>query len=99
MYFLFLSIFCATLFTSCGHKYLEVDKQILQTKIYEPTAIKYQSLHQSTVLYLDHSTCVIDARRNSNVFKKLLGQLGLYTDTLCLIKKDILEKIPNTDKL
>ncbi len=98
MYFLFLCICCATLFTSCGDKYLEVDKQILQTKIYEPTVIHNQSLRQSTVLYLDHSTCVIDARKNSNVFKKLIGQLGLYTDTLCLIKKDILEKIPNTDK-
>ena len=98
MYFLFISIFFAILLTSCGDKYLEVDKQILQTKIYEPTAIHNQSLQQSTVLYLDHSTCVIDARRNTNVFTKLLGQLGLYTDTLCLIKKDILEKIPNTDK-
>jgi hypothetical protein len=49
-------------------------------------------------LYLDHSTCVTDARKNSKVFNSLLGQLGLYTDTLCLIKKDILDKIPNTDK-
>lgn len=98
MYFLFISIFFTIFLTSCGDKYLEVDKQILQTKIYEPTVIHNQSLRQSTVLYLDHSTCVIDARKNSNVFKKLIGQLGLYTDTLCLIKKDILEKIPNTDK-
>jgi len=98
MYFLFISIFFTIFLTSCGDKYLEVDKQILQTKIYEPTAIHNQSLQQSTVLYLDHSTCVIDARKNSKVFKNLLGQLGLYTDTLCLIKKDILEKIPNTDK-
>lgn len=98
MYFLFISIFFTIFLTSCGDKYLQVDKQILQTKIYEPTVIHNQSLRQSTVLYLDHSTCVIDARKNSNVFKKLIGQLGLYTDTLCLIKKDILEKIPNTDK-
>lgn len=97
MYFLFISIFFTIFLTSC-RKYLQVDKQILQTKIYEPTVIHNQSLRQSTVLYLDHSTCVIDARKNSNVFKKLIGQLGLYTDTLCLIKKDILEKIPNTDK-
>lgn len=98
MYLFFASILLAILFNSCGNKYLEVDQQILQTKIYEPTAIHNQNLQQSTVLYLDHSTCVIDARRNSNVFNKLLGQLGLYTDTLCLIKKDVLEKIPNTDK-
>jgi len=101
MYLFFASILLAILFNSCGScgsKYLEVDTQILQTRIFEPTAIKHQSLQQSTVLYLDHSTCVIDARKNSDVFKKLLGQLGLYTDTLCLIKKDIFEKIPNTDK-
>lgn len=98
MYLFFASILLAILFNSCDCKYFKVDKQVLQTKIYDPTAIKYQSLQQSTVLYLDHSTCVIDARKNSDVFKKLLGQLGLYTDTLCLIKKDIFEKIPNTDK-
>lgn len=101
MYFLFATVLLAFLFnscTKCRHVYLEVDKQILQTKIYEPTAIKYQSLQQSTVLYLDHSTCVIDAVQNSKVFKALMGQLGLYSDTLCLIKGTVFEKIPNTEK-
>lgn len=93
MYFLFLSFFCATLFTSCGDKYLEVDKQILQTKIYEPTAIHNQSLRQSTVLYLDHSTCVIDAVQNSEVFKAVRPNLGQYCDTLRLIKGDGSESI------
>ena len=90
---LFISIFCATLFTSCGVKYLEVDKQILLTKIYEPTAIKYESLQQSTVLYLDHSTCVIDAVQNSEVFKAVRPNLGQYCDTLRLIKVDSFESI------
>jgi hypothetical protein len=86
------------LFSTCKPSDFEVDTQKLNEKIYQPTAAKHHSLQQSTVLYLDHSTCVIDARRNSVVFRKLLGQLSLYTDTLCLIKKDVLEKIPNTDK-
>jgi hypothetical protein len=84
-------------FASCGTRYFEVDMQQLQ-QLYEPTAITYESLHQSTVLYLDHSTCIIDARQNSKVFKSLTGQLGLYTDTLCLIKGADVEQIPNTDK-
>lgn len=93
MYFLFISIFFAIFLTSCGDKYFEVDKQILQTKIYEPTAIHNQSLQQSTVLYLDHSTCVIDAVQNSEVFKALRPNLGQYCDTLRLIKGDGSESI------
>lgn len=97
MYFLFATVLLAFLFnscTKCRHVYLEVDKQILQTKIYEPTAIKYQSLQQSTVLYLDHSTCVIDAVQNSEVFKAVRPNLGQYCDTLRLIKSDSFESIP-----
>jgi hypothetical protein len=94
MYLFFASILLAILFNSCGSKYLEVDKQVLQTKIYDPTAIKYQSLQQSTVLYLDHSTCVIDAVQNSEVFKAVRPNLGQYCDTLRLIKGDSFESIP-----
>src|SRR5574344_1931626 len=93
MYLFFASILLAILFNSCGSKYLEVDKQVLQTKIYDPTAIKYQSLQQSTVLYLDHSTCVIDAVQNSEVFKAVRPNLGQYCDTLRLIKGDGSESI------
>lgn len=94
MYLFFASILLAILFNSCGSKYLQVDKQVLQTKIYDPTAIKYQSLQQSTVLYLDHSTCVIDAVQNSEVFKAVRPNLGQYCDTLRLIKGDSFESIP-----
>lgn len=94
IYLFFASILLAILFNSCGSKYLEVDKQVLQTKIYDPTAIKYQSLQQSTVLYLDHSTCVIDAVQNSEVFKAVRPNLGQYCDTLRLIKGDSFESIP-----
>lgn len=92
MYLFFASILLAILFNSC--EYLQVDKQVLQTKIYDPTAIKYQSLQQSTVLYLDHSTCVIDAVQNSEVFKAVRPNLGQYCDTLRLIKGDSFESIP-----
>lgn len=101
MYLFFASILLAILFNSCDSKYseyLEVDKQVLQTKIYDPTAIKYQSLQQSTVLYLDHSTCVIDAVQNSEVFKAVRPNLGQYCDTLRLIKGDSFESIPLNKK-
>ena len=98
--YLFLTVFAITAlgFTSCGKQYFEVDTNILQEKIYDPSAVKYLNLEQSMVLYLDHSTCVIDANLNSPIFKALKGQLGLYTDTLCLIKGRELEYMPNTDK-
>jgi hypothetical protein len=88
----------AFVFFGCGKPYFEVDVQQLQEKIYDPTAIKYEGLQESMGLYLDHSTCVIEARKNSKVFKNLMGQLGLYTDTLFLIKGSDFEKVPNTDK-
>jgi hypothetical protein len=83
----------AMLFTDCGGNYFEVDTGLLQTKIYEPTAIKYEGLQPSTVLYLDHSTCVIDAIKNSQVFKALRPNLGQYCDTLQLIKGSNFESI------
>jgi hypothetical protein len=86
-------------FVKCDStKYLDVSPDVLAEKIYEPTAVKLPALGLSVTSYLDHSTCVIDARQNSPVFQKLLGQLGLYTDTLCLIKGVDFETIPNTDK-
>jgi hypothetical protein len=96
-YFLVTSIlilFCA----SCGCPVMEVDLAQLQEKIYEPSAVRHKALNQSTVLYLDNSTCVIDARQHSPVFRSLLGQLGVYTDTLCLIRGAEFEITPNTDK-
>lgn len=86
------------IFQGCKSEILEVDTTQLKDKIFEPSVTKYASLQPTTILYIDHSTCVIDARQNSKVFKSLIGQLGLYSDTLCLIKGTSFEKIPNTDK-
>ena len=80
-------------FSGCK-KYFEVDSQILQKEVYDPTAIKYNGLEQSTVLYLDHSTCVIEARQNSKIFNALRPQLGQYSDTLVLIKGATFETVP-----
>lgn len=81
-------------FTGCKPRYLEVDMQIVQEAFYNPTATRYEGLRQSTVLYLDHSTCVIDAVQNSPVFKALRPNLGQYCDTLQLIMGDAFQSIP-----
>lgn len=85
------SLFCV----NCGNlPPLEVDLLQLQENIYDPSAVRCKMLESSTALYLDHSTCVIDARQNSPVFNALLPQLGQYSDTLRLIKGDNFETIP-----
>jgi predicted transcriptional regulator with HTH domain len=93
-YFLTANILILLFCGSCGCPVLEVDLVQLEEKIYEPSAIRYKTLASSTVLYLDHSTCVVDARQNSPVFNALRPQLGQYSDTLCLIKGSVLESIP-----
>jgi hypothetical protein len=93
-YFIMATAIMATLFTSCHSNYFGVNTQQLQEEIYEPTAVKYPTLEPSTVLYLDHSTCVIDAVQNSPVFKALRPNLGQYSDTLRLIKGAVFESIP-----
>ncbi|MDR2913253.1 MAG: hypothetical protein LBV74_00200 [Tannerella sp.] len=94
LYFLITTAVSAMLLAGCNSTYFEVDTEKLQTEIYEPTAVKYEGLAQSTVLYLDHSTCVIDAVQNSQVFKALRPNLGQYCDTLKLIKGSVFESIP-----
>lgn len=92
--FAFIASTCLLIILSgCESKYLEVDEDILQSRFYEPYITKYVGLQQSTVLYLDHSTCVIEAVRNSEVFRRLRPDLGQYCDTLRMIKGDSFESI------
>lgn len=50
------------------------------------------SLGQKTVLYLDHSTCVIDAVNNSKVWKAVFPNFTEYSDELVLIKGSDIDK-------
>lgn len=98
-FYYFIAIASITIYLQgCTPTIFGVETTLLEEKIYTPTATKYEELQPTTILYIDHSTCVIDARQNSKVYKALKGQLGLYSDTLCLIKGTVFEKIPNTDK-
>jgi hypothetical protein len=88
------AIVMAVCFSSCGGNVLEVDSELLGEKLYEPTAVKYEKLEPATVLYLDHSTCIIDAIENSQIFRALRPNLGQYCDALQLIKGTEFETIP-----
>jgi hypothetical protein len=78
-------------FNSCTPEYLEVELQDIE-KIYASTKPK-DTLGQKTVLYLDHSTCVIDAVNNSKVWNAVLPNLTQYSDELVLIKGSDFERI------
>ena len=78
-------------FNSCTPEYLEVELQDIE-KIYASTKPK-DTLGQKTVLYLDHSTCVIDAVKNSDVWKAVFPNFTQYTDELVLIKGSDFERI------
>jgi len=72
---------------SCSYKGFEVDTQLLQEKMYDPSITAHQRLEQSTVLYFDQSTCLIKQYRDaSNVFVALRPQLGKYCDTMQLMQ-------------
>jgi len=94
-YFLTVFAFVALLgFMGCNPS-LEVDKQILQRKIYDPTVAEQQGLEQSTVLYFDQSTCMMPQYRDSSkVFVALRPQLGQYCDIMQLMQGGVLETIP-----
>jgi len=93
------------LFAGCGPSCFDIDVKVLQEGIYEPAAAKYESLEQSVVLYIDHSTCVIDAVKNTNsVLTHLIPNLSVFTDELVLIKGSLLDEMQlkassKTDKI
>ena len=93
-YLLTVFVFVALGFAGCKPPPLEVDKQILQGEIYDPTVAEQRGLEQSTVLYFDQSTCMMKQYREaSKVFVALRPQLGQYCDTLQLMQGSSLETI------
>jgi hypothetical protein len=84
-YSLLIATIAIVMLNGCdSYGYLEIDVQQLQDKMY--TAQVHDTLSMSTTLYLDHSTCIIEADKKSLVFAALKPQLGQYSDTLQLIK-------------
>jgi len=90
IYFLFFICIILSGCKRCGEGEVITFGQI--AKIHISTNQNVEILKQPVTLYLDHSTCVIDARQNSRVFNALRPQLGQYSDTICLIKGSVFEK-------
>jgi len=71
---------------------LEISFDQIKTSFEKSKAMDKEVLGQKTVLYLDNSTCVIDAVNNSNVWKAVFPNFTQYTDELVLLKGSELER-------
>jgi hypothetical protein len=87
-----LSIFLL-FFVGCNCNVLEISFDEIKSTFEKSNAKKSEILGQKTVLYLDHSTCVIDAVKNSEVWKAVFPNFTQYTDELVLIKGSEFERI------
>lgn len=81
------------LFFGCKQKKLEISFDEIKNTFEKSKTKKNEILSQKTVLYLDHSTCVIDAVKNSKVWVSVFPNFTQYTDELVLIKGSEFEKI------
>jgi hypothetical protein len=87
-----LSIFLLFI-VGCNSNVLEISFDDIKSTFEKSNAKKSEILGQKTVLYLDHSTCVIDAVQNSEVWKAVFPNFTQYTDELVLIKGSEFERI------
>ena len=62
--------FSCDFFNSNNVEDIEMNDKIL-SKIHEESVITHPILKKDVELYIDYSTCVIDAVKNSNFFKQL----------------------------
>jgi len=76
----------------CNKDDLIINPEDLE-KIYTQNTVKHLIPTQTTVLYLDHSSCVIDAVSNSEVWKAVFPNFTQYTNELVLIKGSEFERI------
>jgi len=81
------------LFFGCKQKTLEISFDEIKNTFEKSKTKKNEILSQKTILYLDHSTCVIDAVKNSKVWGSVFPNFTQYTDELVLIKGSEFEKI------
>lgn len=77
----------------CSDEILEVSFDEIKTTFEKSNTQNNTILGQKTTLYLDHSTCVIDAVNNSEVWKAIFPNFTQYSDELVLIKGSDFERI------
>lgn len=80
-------------FGGCTGEILEIPFDQVKASYEKSNVRNKEVLGQKTVLYLDHSTCVIDAVNNSVVWKALFPNFTQYTDELVMIKGSDFERI------
>lgn len=98
----FCTICIALLLSGCSREILEISFDEIKTTFEKSTPKINTILGQKTTLYLDHSTCVIDAVNNSDVWKAVFPNFTQYSDDLVLIKGSNFERIKldrNTNKV
>jgi hypothetical protein len=81
------------LFFGCKQKTLEISFDEIKNTFEKSKTKKNEILSQKTILYLDHSTCVIDAVKNSKVWGSVFPNFTQYSDELVLIKGSDFERI------
>jgi hypothetical protein len=81
------------LLCGCSSEILEISIDEIKTTFEKSNTQNNTILGQKTTLYLDHSTCVIDAVSNSEVWKAASGNFTQYSDELVLIKGSDFERI------
>jgi hypothetical protein len=80
------TICISLLLFGCSSEILEISFDEIKTTFEKSNTQNNTILGEKTTLYLDHSTCVIDAVNNSDVWKAAFGNFTQYSDELVLIK-------------
>ena len=80
------------LLSGCSGDILEISIDEIKTTFEKSNTQNNTILGQKTTLYLDHSTCVIDAVSNSEVWKAVYPNFTEYSDKLVLIKGSDIDK-------
>jgi hypothetical protein len=87
------AICISLLLCGCNCDILEISFDEIKTTFEKSNTHNNTILGQKTTLYLDHSTCVIDAVNNSEVWKAVFPNFTQYSDELVLIKGSDFERI------
>jgi hypothetical protein len=86
------TICISLLLFGCSSEILEISFDEIKTTFEKSNTQNNTILGQKTTLYLDHSTCVIDAVNNSDVWKAVFPNFTEYSDELVLIKGSDIDK-------
>lgn len=79
--------------SSCTTPSLEVNDNLELLNSFTPTS-SFKKLNQGTTCYFDASSVGLEALKNSDVFKAMLGNISQYSDTLIFINGSNFVSVP-----